>query len=142
MAARLPAELRRVGGGEHDPPPERQVPRERERDPDEDDPDGQDEAAHRRPPDEDQLVDDPVGRAAVEMGEVAGREGGDLLGLVVVAADRVEHLGERPDDPAGHERLERDVEVAGRDVLVEVVGEEQHRPARGSSTRTRSTNSR
>ncbi len=38
---------RRVRRGQHDPPPERQVPRIRERDADEDDADGQDDAAHR-----------------------------------------------------------------------------------------------
>ena len=49
----------------------------------------------------------------------------------VVAPDDVEQLGEGPDDPARDEGLERDVEVAAGDVLVEVVGEEQHRPAEG-----------
>ena len=65
------------------------------------------------------------------MGEVAGGEGGHLLDLVVVASDGVDELGEGAHDAARHEGLERDVEVAGRDVLLEVVGEEQHRPAEG-----------
>ncbi len=46
MAARLPAEPRRMGRGQDDAPAERQVPRDREREPDQDDPDGQDEAVH------------------------------------------------------------------------------------------------
>ena len=37
---------RRMGGGQDDAPAEREVPRDRERDPDQDDPDGQDEAVH------------------------------------------------------------------------------------------------
>ena len=55
----------------------------------------------------------------------------DLVVLGVVAPDGVEQLGEGADDPARDERLVRLVEVAAGHVLVEVVGEEQHRPAQG-----------
>ena len=55
----------------------------------------------------------------------------DLLDLVVIAPDRVEDLRKGPHDPAGDERLERDVEVARPRVVVEVEGVEQHRPAEG-----------
>ena len=128
MAARLPASLGEWAVARTTRRRSRQVPRDRERDADQDDPDGQDEAVHEG---EDQLVDDPVGRSAVEVGEVAGGEGGDLLALVVLAPDRIEQLRERPHDPARDERLERHVEIARGDVLVEVVGEEQHRAAEG-----------
>src|SRR6187200_2952168 len=53
-----------------------------------------------RSPAEDELVDDPVGGAAVVVGEMAGGEVGDLVRLVVVAPDGVEHVRERPHDLA------------------------------------------
>ena len=71
-----------VRGREHHPGAERERSRDDEAEADEEDPDGQDHAGRRG---QDQLVDDPVGRPAVEMGEVARGEGADLLRLVVVA---------------------------------------------------------
>ena len=59
------------------------------------------------------------------------RNGGDLLRLVVVAADGVEQLLERADDATGNEVAIRRVEVAARDVLLEIEREEEHRPIRG-----------
>ena len=132
MAARLPPSRGGVGGREHDPRPERQPAPERERHPDEHDPDGQHEIVHRDGSPAriswsiTRSVEPPSRWAKWRRGEVV-----DLGRLVVVAPDGVEHLRERPHDPARHERFERDVEVACRDVLLEVVGEEQHRPAEG-----------
>src|SRR4051794_9823976 len=74
-------------------------------------------------------VDDPVGGPAVDVVEVACGKRGDLLDLVRVATDRVEELGERADDRTRDELLVWRVEPTRRDVVLEVVGEEQHRLA-------------
>ncbi len=76
-------------------------------------------------------VDDPVGRAAVEVSEV----GGPRTRRPSRARSRRagwRRASRRTSGRCGPARTtERHVEVAARDVLVEVVGEEQHRPAQG-----------